>query len=171
MLGKVVKNLHAHRVKTSTRPNCHPKTSHMFIGEYQHNLDPKGRLAIPAKFRASLQKGAVVTKGLDGCLVLYPQAEWKKLALKLSSLPINKAHTRAFARLMLAGAWEVEFDRQGRIIIPEYLRSYAKMKKQTIVVGLFNRLELWDETSWNKYKRGTEKESVSIAEQLGELGV
>ena len=94
----------------------------MFIGEYQHSLDQKGRLAVPVKFRAELKKGAVVTKGLDNCLFLYPKSEWQKLAKKLVNLPINKANTRAFSRLMLAGAMEVEFDKQGRIMLPEYLR-------------------------------------------------
>lgn len=143
----------------------------MFIGEYQHNIDPKGRLAIPAKFRHQLAKGAVVTKGLDDCLFLYPKNEWEKLAEKLAALPISKANTRAFSRLMLAGAMDVEVDKQGRMLIPDYLRKYAKMKKKVIVAGLYNRLELWDETAWNKYKQGTENKSSDIAEALGELGV
>lgn len=143
----------------------------MFIGEYNHNLDEKGRLAIPIKFRNDLKKGAVVTKGLDGCLFLYPLNEWKILADKLSKLPISQSGTRAFARLMLAGAMDTQIDKQGRIVIPDYLRKYARMKKKIIVSGLYNRLEIWDENSWEKYKRKTEKESESIAEKLGELGV
>jgi len=143
----------------------------MFIGEYNHNLDEKGRLAVPIKFRNDLKKGAVVTKGLDGCLFLYPLSEWKVLADKLSKLPISQANTRAFARLMLAGAMDVQVDKQGRIIIPDYLRKYAGMKKKIIVNGLYNHLEIWDENNWEKYKRKTEKESGDIAEKLGELGV
>jgi len=143
----------------------------MFIGEYNHNLDEKGRLAVPIKFRNDLKKGAVVTKGLDGCLFLYPLSEWKVLADKLSKLPISQANTRAFARLMLAGAMDVQVDKQGRIIIPDYLRKYAGMKKKIIVSGLYNHLEIWDENNWEKYKRKTEKESGDIAEKLGELGV
>ena len=143
----------------------------MVIGEYQHNIDAKGRLAVPAKFRHVLKKGAVVTKGLDGCLVLYPAVEWKIMAEKLASLPISRANTRAFSRLMLAGAMDVEVDRQGRIIIPEYLRIYAKIKKRTVVAGLYKRIEIWDELEWEKYKKETEKDSSDIAEQLGELGV
>lgn len=143
----------------------------MFIGEYQHNIDQKGRLAVPAKFRKELAKGAVVTKGLDNCLFLYPKNEWQKLADKLSALPISKANTRAFSRLMLAGAMDVEVDRQGRMLIPDYLRRYAGLKKKSIIAGLYNRLEIWDEVKWNKYKQGTETKSGDIAEALGELGV
>ncbi len=143
----------------------------MFIGEYNHNLDEKGRLAIPVKFRDDLKKGAVVTKGLDGCLFLYTMNEWKILAEKLSRLPISQSGTRAFARLMLAGAMDVQIDKQGRIVIPDYLRKYAGMKKKIVVSGLYSRLEIWDENSWEKYKKRTEKESEDIAEKLGEIGV
>lgn len=143
----------------------------MFIGEYQHNIDNKGRLAIPAKFRASLKQGAVVTRGLDNCLFLYTKDEWKKLASKLASLPIAKANTRAFSRLMLAGAMDVDLDNQGRIILPDYLRKFAAAKKKVIIAGLYNRLEIWDEQKWQRYKSGTEKSSTDIAEALGELGV
>lgn len=143
----------------------------MFIGEYQHNLDEKGRLAIPAKFRAKLSEGAVVTRGLDNCLFLYTADEWQKLASKLASLPISKSNTRAFARLMLAGAMDVSLDKQGRIVLPEYLRKYASLKKKSIVAGLYNRLEIWDEDAWDKYKAGTEKQSGDIAEALEGLDV
>ena len=143
----------------------------MFIGEYQHNIDEKGRLAVPTKFRAALKKGAVVTRGLDGCLFLYTQGEWEKLAAKLAAMPISKANTRAFSRLMLAGAMDVSLDKQGRIILPEYLRRYAAMAKKVIVTGLYNRLEIWDEKVWEKYKKGTEKDSTDIAEALEGLDV
>ena len=143
----------------------------MFIGEYKHNLDTKGRLAIPAKFRTSLKSGVVVTRGLDSCLFLYSKKEWQGLAKKLAALPISKANTRAFARLMLAGAMDVDFDNQGRIMLPDYLRKFAGLNKKVVVAGLYDRLEIWDEAIWNKYKAGTEKESGAIAEALGELGV
>lgn len=143
----------------------------MFIGEYYHNLDLKGRLAIPVKFRSKLAKGAVVTKGLDNCLFLYTKEEWAKLAEKLSGLPISRANTRAFSRLMLAGAMEVEFDKQGRIILPEYLREYGKMKKEVVIAGLYSRLEIWDQKEWEKYRASNEKNSAEIAEQLGELEI
>lgn len=141
------------------------------IGEYSHNLDDKGRLAVPKKFRAVLAKGAVVTRGLDTCLFLYTKQEWQKLAEKLASLPFAQANTRAFARLMLAGAMDVEVDNQGRVILPEYLRQFAGLKKEVVVAGLYNRLELWDKESWAAYTKKNEKESAKIAEQMSELGV
>ena len=143
----------------------------MFIGEYQHNLDSKGRLAVPAKFRILLKGGAVVTRGLDNCLFLYPKKQWKELAGKLSELPISQAKARAFSRVMLAGAMDVDFDNQGRITLPEYLRDFAEVKKKVIIAGLYNRLEIWDSSKWNTYKTGAEKDSGDIAEALGELGV
>lgn len=143
----------------------------MFIGEYSHNLDEKGRLAVPKKFRADLSKGAVVTRGLDNCLFLYTKIEWKKLADKLATLPFSQAKARAFARLMLAGAMDVGVDKQGRVMLPEYLRSFAGLKKQVIVAGLYNRLELWDQKNWEAYKSQTEKESTAISEQMFELGI
>ena len=143
----------------------------MFIGEYEHNMDDKGRLAVPVKFRKDLSKGAVVTRGLDKSLFVYPMEDWKKLAEKLANLPISQANNRAFARLMLAGAMDVKIDSQGRIVLPEYLRTYAGVKKNVVVAGLYNRIELWDKTAWDKYKTKTEAESNAIAEQLGELNV
>ena len=143
----------------------------MFIGEYSHNLDEKGRLAIPAKFRSILKKGAVVTKGLDNCLFLYSKEQWEKLAQKFASLPISQAKTRAFTRHILAGAMDVDFDNQGRITLPEYLRRFSSLKKKTIIAGLYNHLEIWDEEQWNKYKTATEENSNAIAEELGDLGI
>lgn len=143
----------------------------MFIGEYSHNLDEKGRLAVPKKFRTALQKGAVVTRGLDNCLFLYTKKEWEVLAQKLASLPFSQKNARAFARLMLAGAMDVTVDKQGRIILPEYLRKFASLKKEVVVAGLYNRLELWDTDSWEKYKKAAEQKSNDIAEQMFELGI
>ena len=143
----------------------------MFIGEYQHNLDNKGRLAIPAKFRTLLKGGSVVTKGLDNCLFLYSKKEWEIIASKLSKLPVSQAKARAFSRLMLAGAMDVDIDNQGRITLPEYLRKYSKLNKKTVVAGLYDRLEIWDQDLWEKYKTNAENDSTEIAEALGELGV
>lgn len=143
----------------------------MFIGEYNHTIDDKGRLAIPVKFRGDLAHGAVVTRGLDASLFLFPKEEWGKLAEKLANLPLGKSDSRAFARLMLAGAMDVEVDKQGRFILPEYLRQYAGMSKAVVVAGVYNRLELWDAEKWAAYKRLTESEVGNIAEKLGELGV
>ena len=143
----------------------------MFIGEYSHSVDDKGRLAIPVKFRTDLVKGAVVTKGLDNCLSVYTMDEWQKFAEKVASLPANQSDTRAFSRHMLAGAMDVELDKQGRIILPDYLRSYAGISKKAIVAGLYNRLEIWDEVAWQKYKASMEASSNEIAERLGTMGV
>lgn len=143
----------------------------MFIGEYSLTIDEKGRLSIPMKFRDELKGKAVVTRGLDNSLFLYSMSEWQKLAEKLSNLPISKANTRAFSRLMLAGAMDCEFDKNGRIILPDYLREFAKIEKRVVVAGLYNRLEIWSEDLWKKYKKSTEKDSTEIAEQLGEIGV
>ncbi|OGE79913.1 MAG: cell division/cell wall cluster transcriptional repressor MraZ [Candidatus Doudnabacteria bacterium RIFCSPHIGHO2_01_FULL_45_18] len=143
----------------------------MFIGEYTISMDAKGRIAVPAKFRLKLNASAVVTRGLDQSLFLYPKQEWELLAAKLSALPLSKASSRAFARLMLAGAFEVDIDRQGRMIIPDYLRKFASLTKKVVAAGLYNRIEIWDEQAWQNYKSNTERESSSIAEGLGELGV
>ena len=143
----------------------------MFIGEYSHNIDDKGRLALPAKFRHDLDGGAVITRGLDNCLFLYTKREWEKLAEKLATLPFSQSNSRAFARLMLAGAMDVEFDKQGRAVLPEYLRTFAGLKKNVTVAGLYSRVEIWDETKWNEYKTQTETNSNEIAEKMAELGV
>jgi MraZ protein len=143
----------------------------MFIGEYTHNLDSKGRVAIPAKFRQKLTSGAIVTRGLDHCLFVFTNKDWEILAQKLIALPLAQANSRAFVRLMLAGAVDVELDKQGRILIPDYLREYAGLKKQAVVAGLYNRIEIWDSESWKQYKTKTESASDEIAEKLGELGI
>ena len=147
------------------------KATIMFIGEYHHAIDEKGRLAVPVKFRNDMKSGGVVTRGLDYCLFVYPKKDWQELAERLAKLPIAKATSRAFARLMLAGAMEVTVDSQGRIMIPEYLRDFGSLKKTVVVAGLYNRIELWDEKAWEKYRKGTESKSGDIAEALGELGV
>ena len=143
----------------------------MFIGEYSHTIDEKGRLALPSKFRAKLADGVVATRGIDRCLFLYTKTEWEALAERLAALPITSKNTRAFARLMLAGAMELSLDRQGRVVLPEYLRSYAGFKKSVVVAGLYGRIELWDESAWKKQKAQLEGNSDEIAEQLSELGV
>ncbi len=143
----------------------------MFIGEYTYSIDQKKRLAIPTKFRKVLGKKAVITRGLDNCLFLYSIQEWKKLAEKLSKLPLSQADARGFARIMLIGAMDVSLDSAGRILIPDYLKKYSFLKKKIIVAGVFNRIEIWDENKWQEYKNKTETEMGDIAERLGELGV
>jgi len=143
----------------------------MFIGEYKYIIDSKKRLAIPAKFRAGLGDKAVVTRGLDNSLFLYSKKEWQVLAEKLSSLPLSQSDARGFTRLMLAGAMEVSIDKAGRILIPDYLKEYAGLRKETVVIGLFNRIEIWSQERWNDYQKKTEKEVGDMAERLKELGV
>lgn len=143
----------------------------MFIGEYNHTIDTKKRLAIPAKFRKALGQKAVITRGLDNCLFLYPMEEWGSLAEKLGKLPIGQKDARGFSRLMLAGAMEVELDSLGRILIPDYLKQYASLNKKIIIAGLFNRLEIWDEEKWGDYKNQVEEGVGDMAEKLSALGV
>jgi len=143
----------------------------MFIGEYSHTVDQKGRMAVPSKFRRELRDGAVVTRGVDKCLFVYTREEWRALAEKLSNLPISDPKARAFARLMLAGAMDVSFDRQGRILLPKYLQDYAGIRKKAVVAGLYSRLEVWDETKWQNYKKKKESETEKIAKHMTELGI
>ena len=143
----------------------------MFVGEYNHSVDEKGRIAVPSRFRSYFKNGAVVTKGLDNCLFLYSMSEWKDFAEKLVNLPISQANSRAFARHMLAGAMDVKLDKQGRIVVPDYLRKVAKIGKKAVFAGLYNRIEIWDEKEWERYKKNTEESSTDIAEKMGELGI
>jgi MraZ protein len=142
----------------------------MFIGEYKHTIDQKRRIAIPVKFRKDIGKKAVITKGLDKSLFLYSQKEWGILAKKLSQLPFPQANARGFSRIMLSGAVEVSIDNVGRILIPDYLKEYASLKKSAVVVGVYNRIEIWDQQTWNSYKKGIEKNVEDIAEKLQEIG-
>jgi len=143
----------------------------MFIGEYSHSIDEKGRMAIPSRMRGELANGAVVTRGIDNCLWVFPKNEWEALAKKLSNLPLSDANSRAFSRLMLAGAMEVEFDNQGRILLPAYLREYANLKKNAVIAGLYNRVEIWESQKWQDYKDETEKSTDKITKAMTELGV
>lgn len=143
----------------------------MLIGEYQHQIDSKKRLAIPAKFRKELGKSAILTRGLDNCLFLFTRVEWGKLVKRLEDLPIGQSDARGFVRLMLAGAMEVNIDVLGRILVPEYLKTYASLKKGVIVAGLYSRIEIWDERRWGRYKLRTEKEVGDMAERLSQLGI
>ena len=143
----------------------------MLIGEYKHNLDAKRRLAIPSKFRKELGEGAILTRGLDNCLFIFPSKYWTPFAEMLAGLSMAKQDTRSFARLFLSGAVEVEFDSLGRILVPEHLKKYAGLNKSVVVAGLFNRLEIWEEERWNSYRSELEKNSDKIAEKFGELRI
>lgn len=142
----------------------------MFIGEYRHTIDEKGRTSIPSKFRAELASGCVVTKGLDKCLWVYPLVEWQRLAEKIAELPITQKNARSFARLMLAGASDVSLDRIGRINLPSYLREYSNIKKDVVIVGIYNRIEIWPASVWADFKNEMEDSGDEIAESLTEIG-
>ena len=143
----------------------------MFIGEHSHSIDNKGRVSVPAKYRNQLSEGLVITRGLDHCLWIYTKPEWEKIAERLAALPISQKKSRAFSRLMLAGAWDAELDSQGRIVLPEYLRTYASLDKHVIIAGLYNRIEVWNEDSWQTYSKQTQENSDEIAEGMSELGI
>jgi len=142
----------------------------MIIGQYSYNLDPKKRLTVPTKFRSVLSDGAVLTRGIDGCLFLYPMKQWEELAEKMSKLPLSAINARNFARVMLAGAMDVKIDSLGRILIPDYLKDYANLDKKVVVAGLYDRIEIWSEEEWKKYGETTGDQVGSITEGLKDLG-
>jgi MraZ protein len=143
----------------------------MLIGEFRHNLDQKGRLAIPAKFKNTFAEGLVITRGLDNCLFVFPKREWEKVVEKLTKLPLSQKDSRAFMRFLLSGAYESDLDNQGRLLIPEYLRNYAQLKKRVVIIGLYTRLEVWDEKLWEEYEKEREEQAQEIAERLSDLGI
>lgn len=138
----------------------------MFVGEYRHNVDTKGRLAIPFRMRSALERGAIVTRGVDTCLTVYTREEWDALAAKIAALPMSDPKARRFARFFLAGAAEVEFDKQGRILLPAHLREYAGITNATVVAGVYNRIELWSEAEWEK-----QAAAVTPSDDLGGLAI
>ena len=138
----------------------------MFMGEYQHTVDTKGRLIIPAKFRDDLGDGFVITRGLDHCLFGYPIDEWRKLEEKLKELPMTKKDARAFARFFFSGATEVEIDKQGRINIPSTLIQHANLEKECVVVGVSSKIEIWSKDAWENYFSEAEESFDEIAENM-----
>lgn len=138
----------------------------MFMGEFQHNIDLKGRMIVPAKFRDELGDSFIVTRGLDKCLFVYPMQEWKKVEEKLEKLPLTKKDARAFTRFFFSGAVECEIDKQGRINIPSMLRNYGFLEKECVVIGVSNRVEIWSKELWEKYFVESEDSFVEIAENL-----
>jgi len=143
----------------------------MLMGEYHHNIDEKNRLIIPSKFRYELGEKFIVTRGLDGCLFVYPLNEWDKITNQLNTLPFTKKDARAFSRFFLSGATECEFDRQGRINIPTPLISYASLKKECVIIGVNDRLEIWSKDLWEKFFNDNEEALSDIAENLFESNV
>lgn len=142
----------------------------MFIGEYSHSLDEKGRMSVPAKFRDELAKGLILTRGLDGCLWLYTEAEWEKIAEQVSELPITQKNARSFGRFILSGAMDLKLDKVGRVNVPKYLADYAGIKNKVVVTGMHNRLEIWAEEKWSEFKKEMESNSEEVAENLAEIG-
>ncbi|RHW66625.1 transcriptional regulator MraZ [Clostridium botulinum] len=136
----------------------------MFIGEYNHGLDTKNRIIIPAKFREELGKNFVLTKGLDGCLYVYPKSQWEVLQKKLETLPLTNKNARAFVRFFFSGAHELELDKQGRTLIPQNLLEYGQIQKEIVSIGVSNRIEIWSKEKWEEYNNSN-IDYDSIAEQ------
>lgn len=143
----------------------------MFIGEYQHTLDSKGRIIVPSKFREELGDEFVITKGLDNCLFVYPKDEWKVLEDKLKTLPLTHKDARAFVRFFFSGASESILDKQGRVLIPANLREHSKIDKDAVVIGVSTRLEIWSKEEWEGYIDEDNLSYESIAEKMAELGI
>ncbi len=142
----------------------------MFQGEFRHTLDERGRVIIPAKFRPFLQQGMFLTRGLDGCLFLFPLNAWNELARKIKELPLTNPTARAFSRLVLSGE-ECQMDRLGRILIPSHLREFAGLDENVVLIGQGNRIEIWSESRWNELVERFRKEEHLFAEQFRELGI
>lgn len=143
----------------------------MLMGQYEHTLDTKGRVIIPAKFREELGDKFVLTKGLDNCLFVYSLQEWSYIEAKLKVLPLTKKDARAFTRFFLAGAIECEIDKQGRILIPANLREHARIEKDVIFIGVSTRVEIWSKEIWDEYSRNTDVSYEEIAEHLEDLNL
>ena len=142
----------------------------MFTGEYRHTVDDKGRVAVPVRFRAELGVGALVTKWIDGCLAIFPRPAWDELAARVASLPVTDAGARVFQRFIFGTAFEFGLDRQGRLVIPAVLRSFAGLDGEAVVVGSRDHLELWEPTRWESYSAQMDSPEV-LAQHLQGLGI
>ena len=143
----------------------------MFMGEFQHSIDAKGRLIVPSKLREKLGEKFVVTRGLDGCLFGYPLSEWEKLEEKLNEMPLAKKDARTFVRFFYSAGTECEIDKQGRINIPVTLRNHADLTKSCVIIGVSNRIEIWDETRWQAFSEEAEENFDEIAETMIDFGL
>jgi len=143
----------------------------MLIGEYIHTMDEKNRLSLPAKFRKEMGGTLVVTPGLDNCLFVFTHKEWEAIAGRLAENSMLQADNRSFNRFMFGGAQEVEVDSSGRILIPDFLKNRARLSSKIALVGVQNRIELWDEDTWNAYKKIVEGQADQLAEKLGNAGM
>ena len=142
----------------------------MFMGEYNHIIDAKGRLIVPAKFREILGDNFVVTKGLDGCLFVYSDKEWQAFEEKLKTLPLTNKNARQFTRFFLAGAAQVEVDKQGRILLPQVLREFAGLEKEVVLVGVASRIEIWSKGHWDDCMTDYDADMDEVAENMESLG-
>lgn len=142
----------------------------MFIGEYNHAIDSKNRMIVPAKLRDELNGRFVITKGLDGCLYVYPMEEWRKLEEKMKTLPLTNKNARAFVRFFFSGAAEIELDKQGRGLIPQNLKEYAEIEKEIVSIGVLSRIEIWSKKKWEEYNN-SDIDFESIAENMSDLGI
>jgi MraZ protein len=142
----------------------------MFSGEYEHIVDEKGRLTIPAKFRAGLAEGLFVTRGLDGCLFVFPPSAWRVLSEKVANLPLSQSSARLFSRMIYSGI-ECKLDRQGRILLSPALREHADIESEVVITGVNSRLEIWSKKRWQEQTIKMEEESGSMAEQLASTGI
>ena len=142
----------------------------MLIGEYVHTLDPKKRLSLPSRFRKEVGKKVVITRGLDHCLFVYTLKQWEKLSAKLAGLPMGASDTRGFSRFMLSGAVETDVDANGRVLIPDFLKSFGGLREKVVVIGAGDRIEIWDDKKWGEYKGTIEKQADTLAEKLGDIG-
>ena len=143
----------------------------MLIGEYEHSLDVKGRLIMPAKLRQDIGETFIITKGLDGCLFVFSQNEWNNFEEKLKSLPLSDKNARNFVRFFLSGATECEIDKQGRFLLVNTLREYAEITKEVIIIGVGTRLEIWNKDKWKKYNSNENISADTIAENMTMLGI
>ncbi len=143
----------------------------MFLGEFSHTIDDKGRLTIPAKFRDELESGVVITRGLDGCLWAYGRSEWEELAEKIAKLPSTNQAARNFSRFMFSSAFDSIPDRQGRILLPQPLRDYAGIQNETIIIGVKNKLEIWNPAKWTEVVTAVEQDTEAVVAQLQDLGI
>ena len=143
----------------------------MLIGEYRHKIDEKRRIALPVKFRRALGKKLVITRGLDNCLFVFSKTQWQTIVEKLNQLSMGQADSRAFGRYFFAGASEIEIDQLGRILVPSELAEHAHLAGDTVLIGVNDRCEMWNEKTWDTYRTTVEKEADRVAEKLGEIGV
>lgn len=143
----------------------------MFIGEYNHTLDPKNRVIMPSKFREQLGDRFVMTKGLDNCLFIYSSEDWSIVEDKLKGLPMTNKDARAFVRFFFAGASECDLDKQGRMVIPNYLKEHANIDKELVIIGVSTRIEIWSKEEWNKFNNDANISYEDVAEKMSQLGI